>query len=143
MPGSLSKPNPQDRDGRVLIMDDDADVCMISKGMLEFLGYDADTALHGGEAIQKFKHRLESGCPYLAVILDLTMAGGLGGVEVLQELKQLQPGVKTIVSSGYATPDNADKYRELGFSAILAKPYRSADMARALRQAIGEGGGNV
>ncbi len=120
-------------------MDDDADLCMVSKGMLEFLGYEADTALDGGEAIRKFKHRLERGRPYLAVILDLTMTGGPGGVEVLDKLKQLQPDVKAIVSSGYAAADNASQYRQLGFTAILAKPYRSADMNRAIHEAIAAG----
>ena len=117
-------------------MDDDVDICMISKGILEYLGYQADTALDGEDALAKFRRQLELGHPYAAVILDLTMAKGLGGADVLHEMQQLQPEVKAIVSSGYATEENAPRYQEMRFTAILAKPYRSSDMSRALREII-------
>ena len=116
-------------------MDDDPDLCMISKGMLEFLGYEAETALHGEETLRKFKAALDSGRPYLAVILDLTMNDGLNGLDVLRELKGIDPTVRAIVSSGHAAADDAQKYRDLGFAGILAKPYRSADVVRAIRAA--------
>lgn len=123
--------------GRVLIMDDDPDLCVIASGMLEMLGYQADTATNADETILKFRKARELGRVYSAVILDLTMAGGPGGEEVVGQLRAIDPAVKAIVSSGYATDDNAEHYRQLGFVATLSKPYRSSDLGRVLKEVIG------
>ncbi|BET65868.1 hypothetical protein ASA1KI_07860 [Opitutales bacterium ASA1] len=121
-------------------MDDDADLCMVSKGMLELLGFEADTALDSDSALDLFRLHLDSGKPYIAVILDLTMSQGLGGIDVLREMRQIDPAVRAIVSSGYATADDTSLYRGMGFTAILAKPYRSSDISRALREIVAHPG---
>ena len=123
--------------GRVLIMDDDPDLCAIASGMLDMLGYQADTATNAEETIAKFRKSRELGRVYSAVILDLTMAGGPGGEEVVGQLRAIDPAVKAIVSSGYATDENAEHYRQLGFVATLSKPYRSGDLGRVLKEVIG------
>lgn len=123
--------------GRVLVMDDDADLCAIASGMLEMLGYEADTATTAEETIAKFRKSRELGRVYSVVILDLTMAGGPGGEEVVGTLREIDPAVKAVVSSGYATDDNMDHYRKLGFVGALSKPYRSGDLGRMLKEVIG------
>lgn len=125
--------------GRVLIMDDDADLCMVAKGMLEVLGYDADTATSAEAALAAVRKFREMGRRYSAVILDLTMAGGPGGEDVLPQLREIDPEIVAIVSSGYATDDHLERYRKIGFKGMLAKPYRSADLGRALKEVLGAG----
>lgn len=124
--------------GSVLVMDDDSDLCMIATGILGMLGYEADSAKDGEEALNKYKRTKEIGRPYSAVILDLTIPGSMGGEEVLNELKKLDPNVCAIVSSGYATEEQSAHFRELGFSGVLAKPYRSADLGRVLKEVLAE-----
>lgn len=123
--------------GRVLVMDDDVDLCAIASGMLEMLGYEAETASSADETITKFRKSRELGRTYAAVILDLTMAGGPGGEDVIGRLREIDPSVKAIVSSGYATEEHAEHYRKLGFVGILSKPYRSGDLGRVLKDVIG------
>ncbi|MBE2213699.1 MAG: PAS domain-containing protein [Opitutaceae bacterium] len=123
--------------GRILVMDDDPDLCAIASGMLEMLGYQAETATTADETIAKVQKSRDMGRLYSAVILDLTMAGGPGGEEVVGRLREIAPEVRAIVSSGYATDENADHYRKLGFVATLSKPYRSGDLGRVLREVLG------
>jgi CheY-like chemotaxis protein len=125
--------------GRILIMDDDADLCMVAKGMLEVLGYEADTATSAEAAIAAVRKYREMGRRYTAVILDLTMAGGPGGEDVLPRLREIDPEIVAIVSSGYATEDQVERYQKVGFRGMLAKPYRSGDLGRALKEVVGGG----
>jgi signal transduction histidine kinase/CheY-like chemotaxis protein len=122
--------------GRILLMDDDPDLCMIAKGMLEMLGYEAESASSAADAITMFRKNREIGKGFAAVILDLTMAGGPGGEEVLARLKEIDPAVTAVVSSGYASDENAPKYLNLGFAGVLSKPYRSSDLGRVLKQVL-------
>lgn len=125
--------------GRVLVMDDDVDLCMIAKGMLEVLGYEADTATSADAAIAAVRKYRDMGRRYTAVILDLTMAGGPGGEDVLPRLREIDPEIVAIVSSGYATDEHVERYRKLGFKGMLAKPYRSGDLGRALKEVLAAG----
>jgi ActR/RegA family two-component response regulator len=66
------------------------------------------------------------------VILDLTIAGEAGGIDILKELRQVDADVKAIISSGYANDRVMKSYREYGFMAAIAKPYSIVDVKRAL-----------
>ncbi len=122
--------------GRVLVLDDDPDLCMIARGMLELVGYEADAVQSAAEAIALFRKQIGIGRPYAAVILDLTLPGGPGGREVLEELRAITPGVRAIVSSGHAGGEETGHYLAMGFAGVLAKPYRSGDVARVLKEVL-------
>ena len=66
------------------------------------------------------------------VILDLTIPGGMGGGETIQELREIDPFVKAIVSSGYSTDPIMADYAEYGFSDVIANPYRMRDLSETL-----------
>ena len=66
------------------------------------------------------------------MILDLTVPGGMGGKETIKKLLEIDPKVKAIVSSGYATDPIMSKYREFGFSSVVVKPYTPRKMVEAL-----------
>ncbi len=124
--------------GRILFMDDDKDLTELAAGMLKRLDYECDLAKNGEEALALYRRYLKVDHPYDAVILDLTIAGGMGGEETLQHLLDLDPEVRAIVSSGYNSEETADYYLAKGFKGVLAKPYRSEDMGKVLRRVLGK-----
>jgi PAS domain S-box-containing protein len=123
--------------GRILVMDDDQDICEVAAGMLEILGYECEVAEGGEQAIAMYRKYHNVNRPYDAVILDLTIVGGLGGEEALAELKAIDENVHAIVSSGYNTDETEADYLAKGFSGVLSKPYRSADLGRVLKAVLG------
>ena len=98
---------------RILVMDDEKVVREVAGRMLKHLGYqDIEFASDGAEAVDLYKAAIESGNPFNAAILDLTIAGGMGGEMAVKKLLKIDPGVKAIVSSGYADDQVIARYRE-------------------------------
>ena len=122
--------------GKILIMDDEEPVRSAAKEMLTYLGYEADVAVDGDEALAMFKDAIASDSPYTVVILDLTIPGGMGGNETVKHLKKINPDVKAIVSSGYSNDPIMAEYKKYGFASIIIKPYRISDLEDALKQTI-------
>ena len=118
--------------GKILVMDDEEIVLKISCEMLKALGQEAVLAKDGDEAIAIYKEAMSNGKMFDMVILDLTIRGGMGGSETNERLLEIDPHVKTIISSGYSDDTTIAKYRELGFQGYLKKPYRLADLKEML-----------
>lgn len=118
--------------GRVLVMDDDAAVRQVASGLLRWLGYETKTANDGEEAVREYEHARREGAPFTAVILDLTVPGGMGGVECLHRLKAIDPEVRALVSSGYSNDPIMAGYREQGFAGVVSKPYSVVELGAAL-----------
>ncbi len=110
--------------GKVLIMDDEEFVRDSLGDMLISIGYVVDFACDGKEAIDIYQNAMASDHPFDAVIMDLTIPGGMGGKEAIRELIKIDPNVKAIVSSGYSFDPIMSNYTDYGFSAVLTKPYR-------------------
>ena len=123
--------------GRVLFMDDDEHICSLTASMLESLDYKFDIAKKGEDAITLYKRYLNIGRPYDAVIMDLTVIGGLGGEETFAVLRDLDPDVRAIVSSGYDNEEMAKQYLDMGFCGYLTKPYRVTDLGKVLKAVLG------
>jgi two-component system cell cycle sensor histidine kinase/response regulator CckA len=123
--------------GRVLFMDDDEKICALTAGMLDGLEYKYDIAKNGEEAITLYKRYLNIGRPYDAVIMDLTIIGGMGGEEAFKQLRELDPDVRAIVTSGYDSEEMAKQYLDMGFCGYLTKPYRVTDLGRILKTVFG------
>ncbi len=109
--------------GRILIMDDESMILRFAQKALQSLGYVVETAEDGRGAIEKFQAARDAGEPFDALILDLTIPGGMSGAEVLNQIRGIDPEIKAILSSGYADGPVMAKYREYGFSAVLGKPF--------------------
>ncbi len=123
--------------GRVLFMDDDEKISALTATMLTSLEYKHDLAKNGEEAIVLYKRYLNIGRPYDAVIMDLTVIGGMGGEDCFRELKKLDPDVRAIVSSGYDNDEMAQRYLDMGFCGYLTKPYRVGDLGRVMKTVLG------
>ena len=140
LPASSEVPNrlaveasiPPGGGGRILVMDDDATVREMLTAVLSRLGYDADFAAEGREALHRYGAALADGRPYDLVVLDLTIPGGMGGKEAIGELLRLDPHVRAVVSSGYCDDPVLARYSEHGFAAVLPKPYGTQDLQRLL-----------
>jgi PAS domain S-box-containing protein len=130
-------PTMRFRTGRVLFMDDDENICKLTTRMLESLEYKFDVAHKGEEAIALYTRYLNVGRPYDAVVMDLTIIGGLGGEETFKRLRELDRDVRAVISSGYDSEEMAKQYLDMGFCGYLTKPYRTADLGRVLKTVLG------
>ena len=122
--------------GRVLVMDDEEIILQSTEEFLGDLGYEVDLAKDGAEAIALYKKALKEDTRYAAVIMDLTIPGGMGGKETIGKLLKIDPGVTAIVSSGYSKDPVMATYREHGFRGILAKPFKFERLAHLLEGVI-------
>jgi PAS domain S-box-containing protein len=117
------RPIPRPRRGRVLVMDDEPAVLDSVAATLRSLGLEVDTAPEGGQALSLFDQARAERRPYDLVILDLTVVGGLGGEATNRLLRDRDPTVVTIVSSGYSDSPLLSGAERHGFAGTLAKPY--------------------
>ncbi len=113
-------------------MDDDRIIRMVSVFVLNQLGYDAEAAVNGEEAISLYEKQMNSGKPFDAVILDIRVAGGMGGEEAIRHLLAIDSGIKAIVSSGFHRDPLMLDYRRYGFRGALQKPYGMTEVKEIL-----------
>jgi PAS domain S-box-containing protein len=123
--------------GRILFMDDDPKICELTGAMIASLDYTHDIARNGEEALQLYRRYLAVQRPYDAVLLDLTIIGGMGGEECFKRLRELDPDVRAIVTSGYDDDEMVQRYLEMGFVGYITKPYRVGDLGRVLKSVLG------
>jgi CheY-like chemotaxis protein len=119
---------------RILIMDDDAMICRIYVLMLDRLGYVGETVTTGEQVLKRVAEAREAGQPFAAVILDLTVKDGMGGLDTVRELRKQDPSVHAIMASGAARDAVLSRYAEQGFNDVLPKPFRMQDVADCLQR---------
>ncbi|MEC8691574.1 MAG: ATP-binding protein [Verrucomicrobiota bacterium] len=123
--------------GRVLVVDDDKPILEVSKSMLMNLGYDAEIAQSGEEGIKKFSKFYSSKTPFDVVIMDMTMPGGLDGIEASKKIIDIDESAKIITSSGYNDESSIEfSCKRNIFSGSLAKPYDMSEMAEIIEGVI-------
>jgi CheY-like chemotaxis protein len=86
--------------------------------------------------VSAFARARDQGRPFRAVILDLTVPGGVGGVATLAALKAIDPEVRAAASSGYAEDDSPGGLRGHGFAAVLVKPYSVEELASVVARLV-------
>ena len=124
------------KDLTVLIMDDDEQIRTIADAMLSHLGCITLQAGDGEEAINLYKSSLEKNEPINAVIMDLTIPGGMGGKKAVSEILKLDANARVIVSSGYSNDPIMANHKEYGFCSAIVKPYQLKELAKAIDEAI-------
>ncbi|MBT3342888.1 MAG: response regulator [Gemmatimonadetes bacterium] len=123
-------------EGRVLVVDDERQIRRLAGEMLTRLGYVADYASDGSEAISKYRNALERGDEFDVVIMDLTIPGGMGGREALGHLLDLDEETCAVVSSGYSDDPVMADYAKYGFSDVVAKPYDIVELSHVLDRVL-------
>ena len=129
---SPEKEKPSKSGGEtVLVVEDNLDVCELTLQRLKRLGYKTIVANSGSAAIAA----LGNDNNIDLVFTDVVMAGGMSGVDVAQWVRTNRPRAKILLTSGYAELADDDAFAELGIK-ILRKPYKLADLGRAIEEAL-------
>ncbi|MDZ7696809.1 MAG: PAS domain S-box protein [Deltaproteobacteria bacterium] len=121
---------------RILVMDDEEMLRNLVQQMLTRLGYEIKTVKDGVEAIEVYGNGLDSHEPFDAVILDLTVKGGMGGEQTIQELVKIDPDIKAIASSGYSNDPVMADPEKYGSKTALAKPYEMKRLKETLEKVL-------
>jgi two-component system cell cycle sensor histidine kinase/response regulator CckA len=121
---------------KVLIMDDDAMVRDIAQQMLSHLGPEVVLAPDGEETVTCYQQAIDTTKPFDLVIMDLTIPGGMGGKEAIQEILKFDPDARAIVSSGYSNDPVMADFKKYGFCAAIAKPFQLQDLSRVISRII-------
>jgi PAS domain S-box-containing protein len=128
--------SPGGNKGRILIMDDEEAIRDVVGNTLTLLGYSVDFAKDGAEAIARYQREKEAGHPFDLVIMDLTIPGGMGGKEAVRALKNYDPQIKAIVSSGYSNDPVMANFRNYGFCGFVAKPFHIHELEQTLQNIL-------
>jgi DNA-binding NtrC family response regulator len=119
-------------------MDDDESIRHVASDILREVGYDVDISNNGNEAISKYKKALRSKSPFDMVILDLTVKYGMGGKETMVKLREVDPDVRAIISSGYSDEPVIKDFSKYGFKGVLVKPYKLSELEQTLNSVMSE-----
>lgn len=121
---------------KVLVMDDEEIIRDVACEILCHLGYRVADCCDGNEAIDLYRQAGEAGEPFDVVIIDLTIPGGMGGMQAMKSLLEIDPEVKAIVSSGYSNDPIIANYQEYGFRGFVVKPYKIEELGDILHKVL-------
>ena len=124
--------------GLILFMDDEQMVRETAGALLKYLGYEVVYATRGKEALQVYKEHMSGGQPIDLVILDLTIPGGMGGVDTMKQLLALDPKAKGIVVSGFAHNRVMLECHEAGFRGSISKPFVLNEFSQIIARVLKE-----
>jgi CheY-like chemotaxis protein len=143
IPAVMSKVEPQPAPlkaetgaGRILIMDDKEFILDVTGDVLRELGYDVEVSIDGLEALNKYEAAINEGKRFDAVIMDLTIPGGMGGKEAISFLLEIDQNAKAIVSSGYSNDPVMANFRDYGFVGVVPKPYKIEELSHTLKEVL-------
>ncbi len=125
---------------KLLVLDDEEFIRMVIPRWLKPLNCSVETSSDGRQTIDLYKQALQSDTPFDLLILDLTIPGGIGGQEVINEILAMDPNAKAIVSSGYAEGPIMANFTQYGFKGVLAKPYNEEQLQESVKLALRESG---
>jgi nitrogen-specific signal transduction histidine kinase/CheY-like chemotaxis protein len=119
---------------RILVVDDEEMVRKLARTILERYGFQVMVAEDGERALAVYREHAEE---IDLVLLDFTMPG-LTGLQVLREMRQINPLARVIVSSGHTQDSNMEQLLEAGAEGFVAKPYRPQELVASIRQVLDE-----
>jgi len=120
----------------ILLMDDEEVIRRGAKRLLEGENYELECAADGAEALALFQKAREEGRPFDLAILDPTVPNGMGGIECLRRLRELDPQIRAVLCTGHVEASEAEEWETLGFNALLRKPFSLEDLAEAIARAL-------
>jgi len=123
---------PVRQHGRVLVMDDEPAIRESATALLERVGLETRAVGDGAAVLREYALAREAGHPFDVVILDLTVPGGMGGRETIEQLRKIDPQVRAIVSSGYSRDPVLAQFRAHGFLGMVPKPYDLHEIVRVV-----------
>src|SRR5262245_17824678 len=137
--GRAPAPGPARRSlGHVLVLDDEPMIRGPLGELLATLGYEVEVSSDGDDTVRRYREAAAAGRRFDLLILDLTIRGGLGGREALEQIRAADPTARAIVSSGYSHDPVMARWMEYGFKGVLVKPYTLEDLSALLDRVMGE-----
>jgi len=118
--------------GLVLVIDDEAVVRDAVLAMLESQGFQARAASSGSEGVETFRANRDG---FSLVLLDLSMPG-LGGLDTIALLRDVDPNVRVILCSGYDEAEAMRTFADKGLAGFLHKPYDAVVLGATLRRSL-------
>jgi CheY-like chemotaxis protein len=118
--------------GRILVMDDDENIRVITGCYLDRCGFSADFAEDGKQAVELYATSLSEGRRYSAVIMDLSVPGRMGGLEAIACIAEIDPHLVAFISSG--SPEYLDhaEMERLCIRGILPKPFGENEISQLI-----------
>jgi CheY-like chemotaxis protein len=132
----VSEPPAPSRASRILILDDEEAICDLVANVLDSSGFEVTEATTVPAALKACEEAKDSGEPFALVICDLSLPGGMNGIQAAERLREIDPGIKSIVSSGYDGDPIMRDCRKYGFMAAIAKPYDLSKLLRTVGQVL-------
>ncbi|MCK5268071.1 MAG: response regulator, partial [Spirochaetes bacterium] len=106
--------------------------------LLESIGYEINCVSNGNAAIELYKNALKQKNPYILVIIDLSIPGGMGGEETIKWIRKMDSNAKAIVFSAYSNSPIISDYKKFGFNGIITKPFKIEDFSDVITKIISE-----
>jgi CheY-like chemotaxis protein len=121
---------------RILILEDDAPIRRLMAATLRRAGHEVVETKDGRETIAVYSDAMERGERFHLLICDLTIENGMGGVETMRRLLQIDPDILSIVSSGYSDAPAMSSPAAFGFKAVLPKPYAPTELRACVHRLL-------
>jgi signal transduction histidine kinase/DNA-binding response OmpR family regulator len=121
---------------KILVMDDDELSRDVARKMIEFLGYSVTLAHNGEQAVELYRTADESGEPFAAALMDLSVPGGMGGEKAAEEIRGIDSTARIVVTSGFSNTKVIRNFRNYGFCGVLSKPYQLQDLQQVLKDTL-------
>lgn len=131
------RPFPERHTGRILIMDDDEMILKSTGSLLRTMGFEVDTVSDGEEALEISRRMRDMGKRYDCILMDLVIPGGMGGLDTITPMREIDPEVCIVVSSGYSQEEVLSNYRDYGFDGVIPKPYKIDELSSELNKILG------
>ena len=120
--------------GKILVMDDEDGIREMLEEMLEQMGFSCVLTPEGQTALDTFKTAQAGGDPFRAVILDLTIPGGMGGKRVVRQIRELDRDIPVFIASGYSEDKAIAEPAAFGFTASVEKPFTIDHLAAMFKK---------
>jgi CheY-like chemotaxis protein len=121
---------------KILLMDDEPQVLNLIGELLACYGYQVVLTTDGVTAIKAYQQAKISGEPFDAVVMDLMVPGGMDGLETIIHLRDFDPEIKAIISSGYVDEPVMADYKRYGFVGVAKKPYLVEELMKIINEVI-------
>jgi PAS domain S-box-containing protein len=122
--------------GKILIMDDDVIVRTVVETLLKKAGYSPIGVSNGTQTLEIYSEALSQKDPFLVIIMDLTIPGGMGGKETVKKLREIDPTAKVIAFSGYSNDPIFTDFKEFGFDGVLSKPFSIEEFMQTIESVL-------
>ena len=119
-----------------MILEDDSLIRQLLVANLEKEGYTVSQTEEGGEAVDVYIEKFESGKPFDLVIMDLSIPNGMGGADAIRKIREVDPNIIAIVSSGYSDDPVMSDPKSYGFDAVLPKPYKPHELNLLVKKTL-------